>query len=291
MPSRPTVERLKKPISVVEILLTVLLGACLVGSHSTYAQSSFSCSDIIVRPLENGSNDGLFGPSLVLEIINNNDQSSTLTRVHLQWPTILDYPGMHVSEFALNNIPHWQGMDGEDVNQTTNITDTAVDPSIPPGFFENTPEVDRSIAPFLSAKWTAAFSYTTTTLASYVNLESFSGTEFYFSNPSTPSTPCRIGLDLSPPPIPLVPVRSYFTTHTPTLTWSPVSWALAYQIEIDDDPAFQSPLRAEVASDMLDYTPNINLPNQIYYWHVRAKKNAVDWGRWSEKQMILVSAT
>jgi hypothetical protein len=66
-----------------------------------------------------------------------------------------------------------------------------------------------------------------------------------------------------------------------------VSWALGYQIEIDDDPDLKSPLRAEVASTILAYKVEHVLPSQTYYWHVRARKNATEWGA---TESIVVSA-
>jgi hypothetical protein len=86
------------------------------------------------------------------------------------------------------------------------------------------------------------------------------------------------------------PAPAFFATHHPTLTWNAVSWAWGYQIEIDDDPAFGSPLTAEVDANTLTYTVESELSNGAYYWHVRAKQNATDWGDWSARETIIVSA-
>jgi hypothetical protein len=67
-----------------------------------------------------------------------------------------------------------------------------------------------------------------------------------------------------------------------TLTWNRVSWALGYQIQIDDDPNFGSPIAVppEFSSDTLSYTTP-ELANGTYYWRVRAKRDATKWGGWS----------
>jgi hypothetical protein len=99
---------------------------------------------------------------------------------------------------------------------------------------------------------------------------------------STPITPT------SPPNA--TPAPFFFATHHPTLTWNRVSWAWGYRIEIDDDPAFGSPISADVDAHTLTYMVGAELPNGAYYWRVQAKKNASDEDGWSAAQPFIVSA-
>jgi hypothetical protein len=98
-------------------------------------------------------------------------------------------------------------------------------------------------------------------------------------NPPTSTTPTSL-----PDAKPIVP---FFTDRTPTLTWSEISWALGYQIELDDEPGFTSPTREPVA--VAAFTTS-TLSNGTYYWRVRAKKNDLEWGNWSATQSFVVSA-
>ena len=76
----------------------------------------------------------------------------------------------------------------------------------------------------------------------------------------------------------------------PILTWTPITWAQGYRVEIDDDSLFGSPFQADVDADTLGYTVETELPDGMYYWRVQAKKNAAEWGKWSAIQTIVVSA-
>jgi hypothetical protein len=83
------------------------------------------------------------------------------------------------------------------------------------------------------------------------------------------------------------PIVPFYRDPTPTLTWSAISWALGYQIELDDEPSFTSPTIANVTD--ATYTTGV-LSNKTYYWRVRAMKNDVDGGNWSATQSFVVSA-
>jgi hypothetical protein len=277
-----------QPTDAARITATHFLNNNSIPEASSQVESSFSCALLTLRPVENGYSDGLWGSSVRFEIQNNNSETTFLSRIKFVWPTILDYPSMFLSEFALNGYPHWQGIDIGDVNNQSNITDTNVDVSTPPNYFNNTSEFHRSIAAYETRTWTALLGDGPSLLAQYVNLNYFSGTTFYLFNPRTPSIPCVIGLALSPPLVLPAPKRNYYDIHTPKLTWSRVTWAQSYQIEIDDDLAFGSPTVASVAAEDLFFTPTLS--NGIYYWHVRAMKNDVEVGNWSAPQSFVVSA-
>jgi Flp pilus assembly protein TadG len=176
----------------------------------------FTCSLITAKPVVNGSSDGIFGNTIAIDIENKNTSATFLTRVLFRWPTILDYRDMFMEEMALNGAPHWQGMDKSDVNSATNSTDTNTDASIPANFFQNSPEVDRTIAGNDTGNWTAMLGNGPPLLQQYVSINNFSGTTFYLFNPLSPTVPCAIPLTLTPPTN--TPVGNPQFTNTPTRT-------------------------------------------------------------------------
>jgi hypothetical protein len=101
------------------------------------------------------------------------------------------------------------------------------------------------------------------------------------NTPITPTSPPNATLGLS-----------FFTSKSLILTWNPVSWAQGYQIQIDDDPNFGSPITVpvEFSTDTLSYTTP-ELANGTYYWHVRAKRDALNWGNWSATQTFVISSS
>jgi hypothetical protein len=85
------------------------------------------------------------------------------------------------------------------------------------------------------------------------------------------------------------PIVPFVRDNTPTLTWSAISWAVGYQVELDDQPGFTLPTVANVSAATQSYT-TATLSNKTYYWRVRAKKNDLEWGNWSATQSFVVSA-
>src|SRR5262249_31581686 len=78
------------------------------------------------------------------------------------------------------------------------------------------------------------------------------------------------------------PIRNYYTTHTPLLTWGHVSWAVGYQVEVANNMAFHHPeFRSDVLSpDALSISTS-SLLNGIWYWRVHALRSDGQWGAWS----------
>jgi hypothetical protein len=80
-----------------------------------------------------------------------------------------------------------------------------------------------------------------------------------------------------------VPIRNYFTTHTPTLTWTPVSWALRYHVQASGSPSF-TVLPYAFEGNVEGNYPFIvtgSLPNDFYYWRVQAQKPDGTWSAWT----------
>lgn len=88
------------------------------------------------------------------------------------------------------------------------------------------------------------------------------------------------------PPVPTSPLNNAATTRRPTLKWTPVDGAINYQIEVDNNSDFSSP---EFKSTKRATTIRTsNLPNGVYFWRVRTKDAAENWGNWSKSQLINV---
>jgi hypothetical protein len=69
------------------------------------------------------------------------------------------------------------------------------------------------------------------------------------------------------------PARNLFLTGTPTLTWTHLSWAVSYEVEIDSDKAFTQPrpngYSAPLPSTGTSLTLPAPLPDGTYYFRVR----------------------
>jgi glucose/arabinose dehydrogenase/PKD repeat protein len=88
------------------------------------------------------------------------------------------------------------------------------------------------------------------------------------------------------------PARNFSTTQ-PTLTWSPISWARGYHIQISTSPTFlpASTLVVDdstLTSSSAQYTTAGLAAGPVYYWRVRAKNDAGLWGPWSSTDMFVI---
>jgi hypothetical protein len=84
------------------------------------------------------------------------------------------------------------------------------------------------------------------------------------------------------------PFRNY-TTLPATLTWNSVSWAAGYQLQIADSALFTHILydtNTLSASTLRLTTPT--LQPGLYYWRIRAKVDAVNWGVWSSPESLII---
>ncbi len=85
------------------------------------------------------------------------------------------------------------------------------------------------------------------------------------------------------------PALNRRATSTVDLRWSPIAWAVAYHVQVDDDRAFGSPTvnNSSVASGSTTLqTPA--LANGTYYWRARAKRSDGSWGGWSATSTFTV---
>ncbi|MDZ7722880.1 MAG: FISUMP domain-containing protein [candidate division KSB1 bacterium] len=71
------------------------------------------------------------------------------------------------------------------------------------------------------------------------------------------------------------------TDSLPIFTWGPVD-AVYYQIRIDDDTDFGTPVIAESGFEQPAYTTSTALSDNQYYWSVRGRDAHGNWGNWSD---------
>lgn len=93
-----------------------------------------------------------------------------------------------------------------------------------------------------------------------------------------------------PSPANAAPVGGYITTtHQVPLTWIGVTWAKAYEVQINSSDSWNGDYNyiAQTTDRQLT-TPHLN--NGQYYWRVRAQINDTQWGAWSTTQPIIVNA-
>lgn len=103
---------------------------------------------------------------------------------------------------------------------------------------------------------------------------------------------------LTTPPIPDAPTL-ITPTHNETLSstiisfdWSAPQYAQRYELIVDDNSAFTSPIIYQPNLQTNNYTnSNIFFNNTQYFWKVRAKNSAGVWGNWSTINQFTVQAT
>ncbi len=82
---------------------------------------------------------------------------------------------------------------------------------------------------------------------------------------------------------------NYYTVANPTLTWNSISWAQAYQVQVDDNPGFSSIDKYDnpsIPPGTLSVAPPLD--NGVWYWRVRAQRDDQTWGAWSAMQTFTV---
>ncbi len=87
------------------------------------------------------------------------------------------------------------------------------------------------------------------------------------------------------------PHGNRFTTHTPTLTWNRLTWALTYDIQIAETTNFSTSLIYEgsTSGPELEHLVTQSLENGDYFWRVRGV-GAGGAGNWSAADMFVVDA-
>jgi fibronectin-binding autotransporter adhesin len=89
-----------------------------------------------------------------------------------------------------------------------------------------------------------------------------------------------------------LPVRNYYITLTPTLTWAHLTWAENYEIQISDSTTFATLYcggTRVVNANSASYT-TCPLSARTYYWRVRAISNTNQQGAWSAPEVFVIAA-
>jgi hypothetical protein len=97
-------------------------------------------------------------------------------------------------------------------------------------------------------------------------------------------------IDTVPPVAPSLasPVNGAVTTdNTPTFDWSDVAGAENYDLLVDDDADFSSP-EIQVTVSVSTHTPTTELPNDNYFWKVRARDAANNISDWSTPWTLFI---
>ena len=84
-----------------------------------------------------------------------------------------------------------------------------------------------------------------------------------------------------PPPLIAPANGALINDNTPTFEWDRISGAAMYRIQVDDDPAFDSPAVDAVVSETT-YTPLTALADGLYSWRVLGLDAGSNPGGWSE---------
>ncbi len=98
-------------------------------------------------------------------------------------------------------------------------------------------------------------------------------------------------VEVNAPTVPIgAPALNYFTDQQATLTWNQTFRAIGYQVQVDTDTGFRSPmtLDKQVGADALFLQTPV-LPYGTYYWRVRAQLGVNRWSAWSTVERFEVA--
>jgi hypothetical protein len=88
------------------------------------------------------------------------------------------------------------------------------------------------------------------------------------------------------------PILNRFTTLTPNLTWGLLTWAIGYEIEVDNNSNFRSPEYTSgiLVGGVLEHTLTAPLDNGLWYWRIRAFDSSWRPGKWSSRGTFTIEA-
>ncbi len=92
-------------------------------------------------------------------------------------------------------------------------------------------------------------------------------------------------------PLSDAPNRNTVTTLPLKLTWSKVTWATGYDVQVSRSATFNgTPDYAVTTTGGTPETAISSLPIGVYYWRVRAKKADGTTGGWSVAETFTIAA-
>jgi hypothetical protein len=88
-----------------------------------------------------------------------------------------------------------------------------------------------------------------------------------------------------------VPIRTFYNTGTPTVTWGRVTWATYYEVQVFDNSTMTGTPKFGIvlAASNLSATVSPALTDGVYYWRVRAI-NGSTTSTWSAPEPFIVDA-
>ncbi|MBI5668835.1 MAG: hypothetical protein HZC41_12585 [Chloroflexi bacterium] len=90
------------------------------------------------------------------------------------------------------------------------------------------------------------------------------------------------------------PMSNVFkTTRQPTLSWSAVTWATGYRVEVSRQPSFEELVdeRELLDASVLSVMVGVALADGVYFWRVRARRPDGTWGNWSATGSFVIDVT
>ncbi len=87
-----------------------------------------------------------------------------------------------------------------------------------------------------------------------------------------------------------VPVLNRYDTPNPTFTWTPISWAQAYHLQVSSVANFSSTVYNvnSINASATSHAVANALADGVYYWRIRARNGPDQWGNWSTVGTVLV---
>jgi subtilisin family serine protease len=101
-----------------------------------------------------------------------------------------------------------------------------------------------------------------------------------------------VKVDTTPPAAPVLASPSNNAankTKTPTFKWYAVTGAKVYEFQYDNDIAFTEPVAyTSPITSLLEHKPPASMGLGTYYWRVRARDAAGNWGAWSSPRTLTI---
>ncbi len=147
------------------------------------------------------------------------------------------------------------------------------------------------------ALFTSGVNSQTVSETSYTVITPFVGGGYFWrvraynasNQPGEWSSTRSFSIDTSGPSAPVLslPANSA-STRSPTFRWGTVSGAVLYEFQYDNDSNLLSPTYTVTTRSTFRRPPAMGLG--VYYWHVRAKDAAGNWGAWSAPFTINITS-
>lgn len=99
-------------------------------------------------------------------------------------------------------------------------------------------------------------------------------------------------VDTTPPAVPVLISPANGATirdNTPTLSWRASTGTSQYQLQMDNNANFSSPI-VNISTPETRYMRTASLGDRVYYWRMRARDAAGNWSRWSARYSFTLNA-